>query len=147
MQKRNGIYIQYEPNLSLVGGVVPLVSLGGNFTYLDRLFSFDMTNNEAKMQLKERLLQLLIVTDALKIRVQDKLKIVTHYIHSQVNFKLRMYSFPATSIEQSLDALCFRYVRKWKKLPVSACLKELFTLPKNCGGLGFRSFKTLSEII
>ena len=81
----------------------------------------------------------------MKVKVQDKLKILTLYIHSQVTFELKIYNFPLTWVDQTVDALCFKYVRKWKELPINACLKELFILPKSKGGLGYHSFKTLSE--
>ena len=88
---------------------------------------------------------MLNITDSLKIRVQDKLKIVLVYIHSQLLFELKTYDFALSWVEQTLDAMCFKYIRDWIEFPVSACLKELFILPKNKGGLGFRSFKNLTE--
>ena len=60
-------------------------------------------------------------------------------------FELKTYDFPLTWIVQTLDASCFTLMRNWLELPVRACLKEIFILPKKHGGLGFHSFKSLSE--
>ena len=60
-------------------------------------------------------------------------------------FELKTYDFPLTWIDQTLDASCFTFIRNWLELPVSACLKEMFILPRKHGGLGYNSFKSLSE--
>jgi len=81
----------------------------------------------------------------LHIRVQDKLKIVTRYIHSQVLLELKANALTLTWVEQTLDANCFRFILDWLELPISACIKELFILPNSNGGLGFHLFKTLTK--
>lgn len=95
--------------------------------------------------MKKKLNDMLEITDKLKIRPQDKIRIVTQFIHSQLAFKIKVYDFPLTWIEQTLDALCFKFIRRWLELPVSACLSEVFVLCKSRGGFGSNSFKSLAE--
>jgi hypothetical protein len=80
---------------------------------------------------------MLQITDNLQITARLKLKILSKYIHNQILFELKTYNFSISWIEQSLDALCFRFVRKWKQLPISACLKELYALERQRGGMNF----------
>jgi hypothetical protein len=53
MQKRNGAYCQYKPNLSLAGGYLPAVEINGSFSYLGRLFDFEGKDNVAKSLLEK----------------------------------------------------------------------------------------------
>ena len=39
-------------------------------------------------------------------------------------FEIKLYDFPATWVEQKLDALCIRHMRVWLEMPVSACVSE-----------------------
>ena len=81
------------------------------------------------MALKQKVLTLLRITNGLKVKAQTKLKILSRYIHGQVLFEIKLYDFPVTWVEQSLDALCIRYVRDWLEMPISACIRETLTLP------------------
>ena len=98
--------------------------------YLGRLFSYGESDSKAKENLERKLENLLTVTDSLQVSVQLKLKILALFIHSQILFELKVYNFAKTWIQQTLDSLCFRYIRRWKELLISACLKELYALPK-----------------
>ena len=141
MQKRDGVYKQYLPSLNINNTIILNVPIGGNFTY----YTFDCDNNEIKKTISKKLNNMLQITDKLKIRPQDKIKIVTQYIHSQLSFHIKLYDFPLTWIENTLDAACFKYIRKWLELPISACLTEVFVLNRAKCGLGQNSFKSLAK--
>jgi len=64
-----------------------------------------MNHNNIKVKLEEKLSSMLLIIDNLNIRVQDKLRIVTQYIHSQLLFELKLYDFPLTWVDLCLD-LC-----------------------------------------
>jgi len=145
MQKRNNVFAQIMPNLSVTEGQIPAVPVNGEFTYLGRRFSFDTKNESAKLALEQKLRQLLQITSQLKIRTQTKLKILSSYIHSQLLFEIKLYDFPLTWVEQTLDALCLRFMRDWLEMPVSACVQEVSTIPKMLTGLGISSFKHLAQ--
>ena len=124
MQKRGNKYLQILPVLSIESGQIPQVGINGEFTYLGRRFSYDMSNTSAKIDLVEKLSKLLNITDKLKLRVQNKLKILFFYIHAQVLYEIKLYNFPVTWVKQSLDALCIRHISYWLELPISACVKQ-----------------------
>ena len=67
--KRNGIFIQTMPNLSVTEGQIPAVPLNAEFTYLGCRFSFDLKNESAIAALEEKLLNLWEITNKLKYRV------------------------------------------------------------------------------
>ena len=60
-------------------------------------------------------------------------------------FEIKLYDFPATWVEQKLDALCIRHMRVWLEMPVSACVSEIASLPKRMGGMGISSIKSLVQ--
>ena len=103
----------------------------GDFIYLGRIFNWNMNSTAAKSNIERKLHDLLNITDRFQLRAQGKLKIVTMYIHSQMMFELKTNDYSLTWIEQTLDAECFKFIRNWLELPVSACLKEQ-------GRLGFQ---------
>ena len=82
---------------------------------------------------------LLEITSSLKIKPQLKLKILKHYIYSQISFELRLYDFSETWISQQLDNLCTNRIREWTEMPISGCVKEITSLPKELTGLGIPS--------
>ena len=133
------------PNLGLPEGQIPPASLGGEFIYLGRRFSFDLKHDSAKQALEEKLNELMKITSNLKIRVQTQLKILSLYIHSQILFDIKLYDFPATWVEQKLDALCIRYMRDWLEMPISACVGEVASIPRKMCGLGIESVKHLAQ--
>ena len=141
--KRGGNNVQTMPNIAVNGGQIPPLPLGEQFTYLGRSYGFDLKNDAAKLALEkkpEAMLQLILkhgselltITNDLEIRVQTKLKILSLYkvyIHSQIMFDIKLYDFPATWVEQKLDALCIRHMRVWLEMPVSKCVSERDRIP------------------
>jgi hypothetical protein len=93
MQKRNGLYQQYKPNVSLVEGYIPTVEIGGQFLYLGKSFNFEGNESQAKEALEKKLSDMLKVTDLLKINIQDKMKILSLFIHSQMIFEPESINF------------------------------------------------------
>ena len=145
MQKRKETFAQTMPSLSVAEGQISAVPHNEEFTYLGRRYSFEMKNESAKAALEHKLLNLLKITNNLKIRTQTKLKILSQYIHSQMIYEIKLYEFPLTWVEQTLDALCLRYMRDWLAMPISACVNEISSLPRKLTGLGIASFKQLAQ--
>ena len=89
---------------------------------------------------------MLHITSMLKIKSSLKLKILTLFIQSQFIFDLKIYhDIPLTWISQTLDSVCTSHIRTWLEQPVSACVTETLQLPRNRGGIGFRTFRHLAE--
>ena len=98
-----------------------------------------MKNKSAKTSIVHKLTGLLEITSSLKIKPQLKLKILKHYFYSQLSFELRLYDFSETWISQQLDNLCTNRIREWTEMPISGCVKEITSLPKELTGLGIPS--------
>ena len=145
MLKINGHYEQFEPAIFLNHEKIPPIAIGSSFTYLGKIFSFEMKNKEAKDRLLNRLRQLLKITSDLPIRPQFKLNILRKYIYSNLVDDLKKYSFGATWIRQNLDSECYSHVRSWLGLPISACLKEMLAISKLKCGFGIPSIEQISE--
>jgi len=146
MSKKNNEYVQTLPGLWVEGQQIPTIPIGKEFTYLGRLFSFDINGQKtAKSLIIDKLNNLLTITSKLKLRPQTKLKILKLYIHAQLAFMLKMYDLSLTWIEHNLDALVTRHVREWMESPISACVNEIQRLPTNRSGLGIPSFKDVAD--
>ena len=145
MLKIDGHYQQYEPAIFLNHGRIPTVAIGSSFTYLSKIFNFEMKKKEAKEQLLTRLRKLLKITSDLPIRPQLKLNILKRYIYSNLIDDLKKYAFGATWIRQNMDSECCSHVRDWLGLPPSACLKEVLTISKSKCGFGIPSIEETSE--
>ena len=147
MMKKDNVYSQIEPGLYCNNGKIPPVPVGGNFTYLGKVFDFNMQNEPAKSMILNKLQTLINVTTGLKIRSQLKLKILNLFIHSQLTFELRLYNLGSTWITQHMDAIQTNFIRECLDLPVSSCVKELSILPKTRGDWVYnpsRTFLTIS---
>ena len=59
MRKRNSQFSQYLPLVSVDGRVIPQVAPNHDFTYLGKYFNFNMNKNQAKTDLKVKLIPLL----------------------------------------------------------------------------------------
>ena len=145
MLKIDGRYEQYEPAIFLDHGRIPTVAIGSSFTYLGKLFNFEMKKKEAKEQLLTRVKKLLKITSDLPIRPQMKLLIMKRFVYSNLVDDLKKYAFGATWIRQNLDSEFCSHVRDWLGLPPSACLKEVLTLSKTKCGFGIPSIEEISE--
>ena len=131
MMKRDNVYSQIQPALSLASDKIATTGFNEVFIYLGRTCSFDMYNTVPKQLLENKLSDLLKVTNHLKVKAQTKGKILSQYIHSQVLFEIKHYDFPLTWVEQSLDSISVRYICDWLEMPISSCMKETLTLPKS----------------
>src|SRR6218665_1319849 len=145
MMKRNNSFDQVEPGVYVAGSRIPPVPIGGSFTYLGKLFEFDMKNKLAKSEICNKLEQLLKITPDLKVAAQTKLKILKQCIHAQLQFEQKIYLLGTTWIEQNMDASCTRHVRAWLDMPISSCINEFMVLPAEKCGLNMPSFKDTSE--
>jgi hypothetical protein len=148
MTKTENVFKQTLPGLFVDGSQVPPVRIDDDFTYLGKLFHFDINSNTAaKDAMMKKLRELLTTTGKLKVRPQKKLKILKLFIHAQLIFEFKIYDLPLTWVENSLDAMCTSYVRDWMETPISSCVGEIQRLPVNRTGLGIPSFKDVAEKI
>ena len=57
----------------------------------------------------------------------------------------KLYNFPLTWVEESLDARCIKQVRDWIEAPVSSCISEWLQMPPNKCGMGIISMKNRTQ--
>ena len=129
-------------NLTIDNTKIPALDLGASFTYLGKMFNFEIDNAEVKTQLVSRLSKFLEIISNLNIKVQLKLKILKSYVPSQLNFDLRIYDLSYTWIGQNLDAIIINTVINWIELSNGS---KLFQLPTNQGGYGIPSLKMTAQ--
>ena len=55
MMKVKGHYEQVQPAIFVNGVKIPQITLGGSFTYLGKIFTFDINNSEAKQNLIKKI--------------------------------------------------------------------------------------------
>ena len=145
MRKADGKYSQYLPNLNIGINQIQPVQPGGSFTYLGKIFEFDMNNSAIKSEMAKHLSTLLKTTSELDIKPQSKLKILQYFIPSKFTFDLRIYDISYTWIEQFLDAQRYNAIKDWMSYPISTCVNEMLELSKDQGGFGIPSFKSTAE--
>jgi hypothetical protein len=145
MMKNNATFSQIEPALYIDTEKIPSTAIGENFTYLGKIFDFEKRNNAAKIKIADKLNVLLEITSNLKIKAQLKLKILKSYIYTQLSFDLKIYDFGTTWVEQNLDSICIRHIRKWLDMPISSCISEMSVLPKHMTGLDLPTLSMVYE--
>jgi hypothetical protein len=141
MVKKDTSQIQVLPNISITSGNIPSVKLGDSFTYLGKIFNFEMNDTLAKTVIITKLDKFLQITSNLHIKPQTKLKILDRFIPSQISFNLKIYNLAGTWITENIDALCIRHIRRWLEAPISSCISEWLIMPSTKCGMGIPSFK------
>ena len=145
MLKRNSVYCQVLPSISINAGKIPPTPIGDSFRYLGRIFDFNLKGELEKTEIVTKLSNLLRITNELKIRPQTKLKILDRFIASQISFSLRVCNFTATWISETLDPLCIKNIRLWIEAPISSCVAEWLISPTSKCGMGIPSLKNRFE--
>lgn len=145
MIKRNSVYCQILPTISINAGKIPPTQIGESFRYLGRIFDFDLKGELEKNDIVNKLTKLLQITTELKIRPQTKLKIFDRFITSQISFSLRVCNFTATWISETLDPLCIKSIRLWIEAPISSCVTEWLISPMSKCGMSIPSLKNRFE--
>ena len=101
MRKQDGVYEQFQPNLTINDERIPQVGTNESFTYLGKHFDFEMKNESTKSALQSKLSDMLKITTDLEVGAQLKLKILKYYIPSQLSFILKIYDIPYTWISNN----------------------------------------------
>ena len=145
MRKQGSTYDQYDPKVYVKENQIPVVAHHEDFTYLGKIYNWNMNLNKAKDNLKDKLTSLLNTVSALKIKPQLKIKMLKLGIYPKLTFDLKVYRFPQSWITQELDSLIQRAIRNWLELPISTCLQEMCSLPYSHAGLNIQSLNTITK--
>ncbi len=112
MKKTHSSSMQFLPYLTLGGKRVPPVAIGESFTYLGKLFSFDMDNHQAKEEILNTMEGIIEKTDSLPLHPRSKISIVTLYMYSKLRWWFSCYQLDLFWLKGSCDSLILRYIRK-----------------------------------
>jgi len=137
----NRKFQQILPTINLIGkGTIPAVPLGGHFKYLGKIFDFQAMNAVPREEFQAKLQKMLNVISSLSVRSQTKLKILSMYVPSQLNFELKIYNFTDAFLSGVVDRLCTSHIREWLEFPQSSCVTEWVSSPTEFCGLGIPTF-------
>ena len=88
------------------------VKLNYSFIYLEKEFSYEMSNEIVKNDLVKRLSDYLEKIDIFSLHPKHKINIVTKFVYSKHRWDLTIYHLPETWIAENLDNKVNRYIRK-----------------------------------
>ena len=126
--------IQYLPKLFVNNCLVPRVEIGESFRYLGRYFNFDMSDNDHKSEILDTLTDFLNKIDQLPLHPKNKIRLYSQYVLSKISWHFTISAIGKTWVNETLDPIVSKYIRKWLELPISATLSNIL-LPYNRFGL------------
>ena len=126
--------IQYLPKLFVNNCLVPRVEIGESFRYLGRYFNFNMSDNDHKSEILDTLTDFLNKIDQLPLHPKNKIRLYSQYVLSKISWHFTISDIGKTWVDETLDPIVSKYIRKWLELPISATLSNIL-LPYNRFGL------------
>ena len=126
--------IQYLPKLFVNNCLVPRVEIGESFRYLGRYFNFNMSDNDHKSEILDTLTDFLNKIDQLPLHPKNKIRLYSQYVLSKISWHFTISDIGKTWVNETLDSIVSKYIRKWLELPISATLSNIL-LPYNRFGL------------
>ena len=125
---------QYLPKLFIRNELVPRVKIGESFCYLGRYFDFHMTDEDHKSELNDTLNNMLKEIDELPLHPKNKILLYNRYLLSKISWHFTVSDITKTWVNENLDHIACKYIRKWLELPISATISNVL-LPCNKFGL------------
>ena len=125
---------QYLPKLFIRNELVPRVKIGESFCYLGRYFDFHMTDEDPKSEINDTLNNMLKEIDELPLHPKNKILLYNRYLLSKISWHFTVSDITKTWVNENLDNIACKYIRKWLELPISATISNVL-LPCNKFGL------------
>ena len=144
MKKYGSVHKQYQPVINICRERIPPLQDGEEFTYLGKVFNYDMNIDTEKLRLAAELTKYLEKIDLLPLHPKFKIEIVQKYIYSKFRWSFSIYPLTVTWITQNIDNNINRYVRKWLQIPISGNI-TLLSLPRKKLGMNIKSAKDIYE--
>lgn len=126
--------VQYLPKLFINSCFVPRVENGKSFRYLGRYFNFNMSDEDHKSELYDTLTNTMNEIDELPLHPKNKILMYNRYVLSKISWHFTVSDIGKTWVNENLDNIVSKYIRKWLELPISATLSNVL-LPHNKFGL------------
>ncbi len=143
--------IQYLPKLFVNNCLVPRVEIGKSFRCLGRYFNFNMCDDDHKSEVLDTLTGILNEIDELPLLLRNKIRLYSQYALPKISWHITVSDVGKTWVNETLDAVVSKYIRKWLELPISATLSNIL-LPYSRFGLNvvlpttkFLQFQTVSR--
>ena len=134
IQKVNTATVQYSPKIVTNDAVIPPVRMNEGFTYLGRVFDFNMDNDAHKTSLVEKCKRILEDIDRLPLHPKHKIQLYSKFLMSKINWDLTISDININWVKQTLDSISSSFVRKWLEIPINGTL-DIVTLSKEKFGL------------
>ena len=144
MKKYTSKVVQYEPVITLLGKRIPPIQSGESFTYLGKQFNFEMNFEEIKSELINEINDYLSKIDLFTMKPFSKIRVVQTYVYSKLRWRFSIYPLTVTWIQQNLDSVVSRYLRKWLHIPISGNVSHL-QFPKSKLGVDFCSMADIYQ--
>ena len=144
IKKYTSKVVQYEPVITLLGKRIPPIQSGESFTYLGKQFNFEMNCEEIKSQLINEINDYLSKIDLFTMKPFSKIRVVQTYVYSKLRWRFSIYPLTVTWIQQNLDSVVSRYLRKWLHIPISGNISHL-QFPKSKLGVDFCSMADIYQ--
>ena len=129
---------QILPKLYLNNLLVPPIKTTESFLYLGKYFDFEMSGDQHKTVLTERLKENLLTVDQLPLHPKNKIQIYSRYILPKLSWDLTISDINVTWVKQVLDPILKSYIRLWLEIPISGTL-DVLSLSKDKLGIGLVS--------
>ena len=125
---------QYLPKLFISNKLVPRVKIGESFCYLGLYFDFHMIDEDQKSEINDTLNNMLKEIDELPLHPENKILLYNRYLLSKIAWHFTVSDIAKTWVNENLDNIACKYIRKWLELPISATISNVL-LPCNKFGL------------
>lgn len=126
--------VQYLPKPFVNNHLVPRVENGKSFRYLGRYFDFNMSEENHKSELHDTLTDIMNEIDELPLHPKNKIMLYSRYALAKISWHFTVSDIGKTWVNEKLDGIASKYIRKWLELPISATLSNVL-LPRSKYGL------------
>ena len=93
-----------------------------------------MSDNDHKSEILDTLTDFLNKIDQLPLHPKNKIRLYSQYVLSKISWHFTISDIGKTWVNETLDPIVSKYIRKWLELPISATLSNIL-LPYNRFGL------------
>ena len=142
LKKSTTCSIQYSPRVLIRREIIPPVETNKSFTYLGKQFNFGLNIENIKTELIDIVTKYITSIDKLPLKPLNKIAIIQRYVFSKLRWQFSIYSFTETWVNENIDNIINKFLRKWLQLPVSSNTTHL-TLHKRKLGLNMNTAKTV----
>ena len=134
--------IQYLPHVIVQRERIPSVELNESFIFLGKQFNFGLNIENIKTDIINDMVKYVRIIVKLPLTYLNKISIVQVYVFNKLRWKFSMHDLTETRVDENIDKIILKFLRKWCQLPACANVEHLpFLLSKL--SINFKSAKML----